>query len=85
LGLVFQSIPALAAALFGGLVSIELTFVGAVALGVLWSVLPGLSFGSFRMADVVGSQELAIFLLVIIFLFVRWEALFGSELREEEI
>jgi branched-subunit amino acid ABC-type transport system permease component len=85
LGLVFQSIPALAAALFGGLVSIELTFVGALALGVLWSLLPGITVGTFRMADVVGSQELAIFLLVIIFLFVRWEQLFGSELREEEI
>lgn len=84
-GLVFQSIPALAAALFGGLVSIELTFMGALALGVLWSVLPGVSLGSFRVADFIGVQELAIFLLVITFLFVRWEALFGSELREEEI
>jgi branched-subunit amino acid ABC-type transport system permease component len=85
LGLVFQSIPALAAALFGGLVSIELTFIGALALGVLWSLLPGINIASFRMADFVGNQELAIFLLVIVFLFVRWEALFGSELREEEI
>ena len=84
-GLVFQSIPALAAALFGGLVSIELTFAGAMAVGVLWSVLSGLSVGSFRVSEIVGVQELAIFLLVITFLFVRWEQLFGSELREEEI
>ncbi|MCA1832052.1 MAG: branched-chain amino acid ABC transporter permease [Actinomycetota bacterium] len=84
-GLVFQSIPALAAALFGGLVSIELTFIGAMVLGVLWSLLPGISFGSLHLREVTGVQEAAIFLLVIAFLYVRWEALFGSELREEEI
>jgi branched-subunit amino acid ABC-type transport system permease component len=84
-GLVFQSIPALAAALFGGLVSIELTFLGALGLGVLWSVLPGVEGGGFRLADVVGVQEVAIFALVIAFLVFRWETLFGSELREEEI
>ncbi len=85
LGLTFQSIPALAAALFGGLVSIELTFFGALALGVLWALLPGINIGGFRMADLVGIQEAAVFLLVIGFLYVRWEQLFGSELREEEI
>jgi branched-chain amino acid transport system permease protein len=85
-GLVFQSIPALAAALFGGLVSIELTFLGAIILGVLWSVLPGVELGSFRLNDkVIGVQEVAIFAFVIAFLTIRWKALFGSALREEEI
>jgi branched-subunit amino acid ABC-type transport system permease component len=84
-GLVFQSIPALAAALFGGLVSIELTFAGALAIGVLWSLLQGLSIGPVDFREITGIQEAAIFLVVIAFLFVRWETLFGSELREEEI
>jgi branched-chain amino acid transport system permease protein len=79
LGMVFQSIPALAAALFGGLVSIELAFAGALALGVLWTVLPGVEIGDWRLFDtVIGVQELAIFALVIVFLIVRWEALFGE-------
>lgn len=86
LGMVFQSIPALAAALFGGLVSIELAFAGAMILGVLWSVLPGVQVGSFRLYDqVIGIQQIAIFALVVLFLIVRWQALFGSAMREEEI
>jgi branched-chain amino acid transport system permease protein len=85
-GLVFQSIPALAAALFGGLVSIELTFLGAIALGVLWSVLPGVEVSGFRLNDrVIGVQEVAVFAFVIAFLTIRWKQLFGSALREEEI
>jgi branched-chain amino acid transport system permease protein len=86
LGMVFQSIPALAAALFGGLVSIELAFAGAMVLGVLWSVLPGVQIGTFRLYDqVIGVQQIAIFALVVVFLIVRWQALFGSAMREEEI
>ncbi|MGH2830367.1 MAG: branched-chain amino acid ABC transporter permease [Actinomycetota bacterium] len=86
LGMVFQSIPALAAALFGGLVSIELAFAGALVLGVLWSVLPGVEIFSWRLNDnVIGVQQIAIFALVIVFLIVRWQALFGSAMREEEI
>lgn len=86
LGMVFQSIPALAAALFGGLVSIELAFGGAMVLGVLWSVLPGIQVGAFRLNEhVIGVRQIAIFALVVIFLLVRWEALFGSAMKEEEI
>lgn len=86
LGMVFQSIPALAAALFGGLVSIELAFAGALLLGVIWSVLPGVEVASWRLHDnVIGVQELAVFALVILFLIVRWHALFGSAMKEEEI
>lgn len=86
LQLVFQSIPALAAALFGGLVSIELAFAGAMVLGVLWNILPGVQFGTWRLHDkVIGVQEIAIFALVIAFLIVRWQALSGSALKDEEI
>ncbi len=86
LGMVFQSIPALAAALFGGLVSIELAFIGALVLGVLWSVLPGIEIGAWRLHDqVIGVQQIAIFALVIVFLIVRWQTLFGSAMQEEEI
>lgn len=86
LGMVFQSIPALAAALFGGLVSIELAFAGAMVLGVLWSVLPGVQIADWRLYDqVIGVQQIAIFALVVVFLVVRWQTLFGSAMREEEI
>ncbi|HVL88898.1 MAG TPA: branched-chain amino acid ABC transporter permease [Actinomycetota bacterium] len=86
LGMVFQSIPALAAALFGGLVSIELAFGGAMVLGVLWSVLPGVELGAWRLHDhVIGVQQIAIFALVVVFLVVRWQQLFGSAAKEEEI
>ena len=86
LGMVFQSIPALAAALFGGLVSIELAFMGALVLGVLWSVLPGIEVGVWRLNEhVIGVRQIAIFALVVIFLIVRWEALFGTAMKEEEI
>ncbi|MHB8511411.1 MAG: branched-chain amino acid ABC transporter permease [Actinomycetota bacterium] len=83
---VFDSIPALAAALLGGLVSIEVAFVGALALGVLYNVLPGIQVGTWRLYDsVIGVQQLVIFAVVIMFLILRWQTLFGGTLREEEI
>lgn len=86
LGMVFQSIPALAAALFGGLVSIELAFLGAIVLGVLWEVLPGVQIAAWRLNEhVIGVRQIAIFALVVLFLVIRWEALFGSAMKEEEI
>jgi branched-subunit amino acid ABC-type transport system permease component len=83
INLTLLAIPAYAAALFGGLTSIPLTLTGAALVGLIFSEvpeLPGISTSSFP-----GARELVIFGTVILFLFFRWQRLFGGELQEEEI
>lgn len=76
------AIPAYAAALFGGLSSLPMTLAGSALLGVMYSMIPALPV--IRSSAFPGARELAIFMTVILFLFFRWEQLFGSDLAEEE-
>jgi len=77
------AIPAYAAALFGGLSSFPMTLAGSAVLGIMYSMIPSLPV--IRTADFPGAREVAIFATVILFLFFRWEQLFGSDLAEEEV
>lgn len=83
INLTLLAIPAYAAALFGGLTSLWLTLGGAAVVGVMFSLIPGIPI--IANTGFPGAREVAIFATVILFLFFRWQQLFGSELREEEI
>jgi branched-subunit amino acid ABC-type transport system permease component len=81
INLTLLAIPAYAAALFGALRSLPMMLAGAGAVGVMYALvpaLPGISRSAFP-----GTRELAIFAAVILFLFFRWQQLFGSALEEE--
>lgn len=74
------SIPAYAAALFGNLTNLGRMLIGAVVVGVLYSVVPSISF--LKGTEFPGYRELSIFLAVIIFMFVTGKT---TQLQEEEI
>lgn len=74
------AIPAYGAALFGGLTNLARMAIGALIVGVLYSEVPQLPVvktGSFP-----GVRELAIFGVVIVFMFVTGAS---TQLQEEEI
>lgn len=83
INLTLLSIPAYAAALFGTLTSIPLTLAGAGMVGVMYSLVPALP--GIKNSGFPGTRELTIFASVVLFLFFRWQQLFGSQVREEEI
>jgi len=74
------SIPAYAAALFGGLTNLARMTVGALVVGVLYQEVPSLPL--VKSHDFPGARELAIFLAVIVFMFVTGKS---TQLQEEEI
>lgn len=77
INLTLLAIPAYAAALFGGLMSLPATLAGAAFTGVMFAMIPSLPVIS--TSDFPGARELAIFAAVIAFLFFRWQQIFGSE------
>ena len=81
INLTLLAIPAYAAALFGGLSSLPMTLIGAGIIGVAYAVIPALPIVA--SSGFPGARELVIFGSVIVFLFVRWQQLFGSSLDEE--
>lgn len=83
INLTLLSIPAFAAALFAGLTSIPLMVAGAALVGIMFAEIPAIPF--VQDSGFPGARELVIFATVILFLFFRWQQLFGSDLREEEI
>jgi branched-subunit amino acid ABC-type transport system permease component len=82
INLTLLAIPAYAAALFGGLNSLWLTLGGAGVVGIMYSLVPSLP--GIRGTNFPGPREVAIFGAVILFLFFRWQQLFGSVLQEDE-
>ena len=79
------AIPAYAAALFGGLTNLVRMVVGALILGVMYSIVPEVPFVKNWLVaqhDFPGARELSIFLVVIIFMFVTGKSV---QLQEEEI
>jgi branched-chain amino acid transport system permease protein len=77
--LTLLSIPAYAAALFGGLTNLGRMVIGAVVVGILYSIMPDAPL----IGDIMpGTRELAIFGVVIIFMFVTGKS---TQLQEEEI
>jgi branched-subunit amino acid ABC-type transport system permease component len=80
LNLTLISIPAYAAALFGGLSNLGRMVIGATVVGVLYSVVPDLPL--VKANELPGERELAIFGAVIIFMFVTGKSV---QLQEEEI
>lgn len=79
------AIPAYAAALFGGLTNLVRMVQGALLLGVMYSIVPELPFVKNWLVarhDFPGARELAIFMTVIIFMFVTGKSV---QLQEEEI
>lgn len=80
LNLTLISIPAYAAALFGGLTNIGRMVIGATLVGVLYSVVPDLPL--LKTNGLPGERELAIFGAVIIFMFLTSKSV---QLQEEEI
>ncbi len=80
LNLTLISIPAYAAALFGGLTNIGRMVIGATVVGILYSLVPDLP--PVKASDFPGVRELAIFGAVIIFMFVTSKSV---QLQEEEI
>ena len=80
LNLTLISIPAYAAALFGGLTNIGRMVMGATVVGVLYSVVPDLPLA--KSNGMPGERELAIFGAVIIFMFLTSKSV---QLQEEEI
>ncbi len=74
------SIPAYAAALFGGLTNLGRMVLGATVVGILYSVVP--DFPILKTNGLPGERELAIFGAVIIFMFVTGKSV---QLQEEEI
>lgn len=74
------SIPAYAAALFGGLQNLGRMVIGALAVGVLYSEVPALP--GIKTSGFPGTRELAIFGVVIVFMFVTGKSV---QLQEEEI
>jgi branched-chain amino acid transport system permease protein len=82
INLTLLAIPAYAAALFGGLTSLQGTLAGATFVGVMFSMVPSLPLIS--RSSFPGARELAIFAAVIAFLFFRWQQLFGSSMARDE-
>ena len=80
LQLTLISIPAYAAVLFGGLSNLARMTIGATLVGVLYSEVPALPV--IKSHDFPGTPELAIFLAVIVFMFVTGKS---TQLQEEEI
>lgn len=80
LNLTLITIPAYAAALFGGLTNLGRMVIGALVVGILYSVVPDLP--PVKANDFPGVRELAIFGVVIIFMFVTSKSV---QLQEEEI
>jgi branched-subunit amino acid ABC-type transport system permease component len=80
LSMTLLSIPAYAAALFGGLSNLPRMVIGALVVGVLYSVVPDLPY--IQTAGFPGVRELAIFGAVIVFMFVTGKS---TQLQEEEI
>ena len=78
--LTLLSIPAYAAALFGGLTNLFTMVVGAGVIGVLYAEIPSLPI--VRSSEFPGVRELVIFGSVIIFMFFRGQK---TQLQEEEI
>jgi branched-chain amino acid transport system permease protein len=76
LQLTLISIPAYAAVLFGGLSNLARMTIGAILVGVLYSEVPS------QIHEFPGTPELAIFLAVIVFMFVTGKS---TQLQEEEI
>jgi len=83
--LTLLAIPAYAAAVFGGLSSLPLTLLGAGIIGVMYSEIPSLPLVGSQATSFPGTREIAIFASVVLFLVLRWQTLFGSNLVEEEI
>ena len=79
--LTLLAIPAYAAALFGGLTSLPMTFAGAALVGVAYSIVPSLPVIS--SSDFPGAREVVIFAAVILFMFFRWQTFAGDLLEEE--
>ena len=80
LQLVLISIPAYAAVLFGGLSNLVRMTIGAILVGVFFSEVPSLP--GIKSHNFPGTPELAIFLAVIVFMFVTGKSI---QLQEEEI
>jgi branched-chain amino acid transport system permease protein len=80
LNLTLISIPAYAAALFGGLTNLGRMVIGATVVGILYSVVPDLPLA--KTNSLPGERELAIFGAVIIFMFLTSKTV---QLQEEEI
>jgi branched-subunit amino acid ABC-type transport system permease component len=80
INLTLLTIPAYAAALFGGLTSLPLTFAGAAVVGVMYSIVPSLPVIS--SSDFPGAREVVIFGTAIVFMFLRWEQ-FAADAQEE--
>jgi len=78
--LTLTSIPAYAAVLFGGLTNLARMTVGAILVGVLYSEVPSLPV--IKSHAFPGTSELAIFLAVIVFMFISGKS---TQLQEEEI
>ena len=77
--LTLLSIPAYAAALFGGLTNLGRMLLGAGLVGVIYSMMPDIPRVGHLMP---GMRELAIFAFVIVFMFVTGKS---TQLQEEEI
>jgi branched-chain amino acid transport system permease protein len=80
LQLTLIAIPAYAAALLGGLTNLPRMVLGAIAVGVLYSEVPSLP--GVKTSGFPGLRELAIFGVVIVFMFVTGKSV---QLQEEEI
>ena len=78
--LTLLSIPAYAAALFGGLTNLYAMVIGALAIGVVYSEVPSLP--GVRDTDFPGIRELVIFGSVIVFMYLKGQK---TQLQEEEI
>jgi branched-chain amino acid transport system permease protein len=74
------AIPAYAAALLGGLANLPRMVLGALVVGVLYSEVPALPV--VKTSNFPGVRELAIFGVVIVFMFVTGKSI---QLQEEEI
>jgi branched-chain amino acid transport system permease protein len=74
------AIPAYAAALFGGLTNLVRMIIGAGVVGVLYTEVDQLPF--IKSHNFPGARELAIFGVVIVFMFVTGKSV---QLQEEEI
>ncbi|MGH2793871.1 MAG: branched-chain amino acid ABC transporter permease [Actinomycetota bacterium] len=77
--LTLLSIPAYAAALFGGLTNLGRMLLGAGLVGVIYSMMPDIPRVGHLMP---GMRELAIFGFVIVFMFITGKS---TQLQEEEI
>lgn len=77
--LTLLSIPAYAAALFGGLTNLGRMLIGAGLVGVIYSMMPDIPRVGHLMP---GMRELAIFGFVIVFMFITGKS---TQLQEEEI